>query len=109
MTRTVARKLGGYSPALRRPQVDTLNGSKQANMTELRFRSNGGVWRVAFAFDPKRNAVMLVAGDKSGVSEKRFHASLIASADVRYDVRGGRGATEYETDIRNGRLHGKPR
>lgn len=54
-------------------------------MKELRFKSNGGVWRVAFAFDPKRNAVVLVAGDKSGVSEKRFYASLITTADSRYD------------------------
>lgn len=52
-------------------------------MNELRFRSNGGVWHVAFA--PKRNAVVLVAGDKSGVSEKQFYASLIATAKARYD------------------------
>lgn len=80
-----AKVLGERGPALGRPQVDTLNGSKHANMKELRFKSNGGVWRVAFAFDPKRSAVVLVAGDKSGVSEKRFYASLIATADVRYD------------------------
>ena len=80
-----AKVLGERGPVLGRPQVDTLNGSKHANMKELRFRSNGGVWRVAFAFDPKRNAIVLVAGDKSGVSEKRFYASLIATADARYD------------------------
>lgn len=40
-------------------------------MKELRFKSDGGVWWVAFAFDPKRNAIVLVAGNKSGVSEKR--------------------------------------
>jgi hypothetical protein len=43
--------------------------SRYANMKELRFRADGGVWRVAFAFDPRRNAILLVAGDKSGVSE----------------------------------------
>ncbi len=77
--------LGERGPALGRPHVDTLNGSRHANMKELRFKSDGGVWRVAFAFDPKRNAIVLVAGDKSGVSEKRFYASLIATADTRYD------------------------
>jgi hypothetical protein len=39
-------------------------------MKELRFAAAGGVWRVAFAFDPKRKAILLVAGDKSGGSEK---------------------------------------
>jgi len=41
-------------------------------MKELRFDAVGGVCRVAFAFDPRRHAVLLVAGDKSGGSEKRF-------------------------------------
>src|SRR5258708_11207472 len=54
-------------PQLGRPRVDTLNGSSHANMKELRFDAADGVWRVAFAFDPKRAAILLVAGDKSGV------------------------------------------
>jgi hypothetical protein len=53
-------------------------------MKELRFRADGGVWRVAFAFDPRRNAVLLVAGDKSGVSEPKFYKRLIDKADMRY-------------------------
>ena len=53
-------------------------------MKELRFRANGGVWRVAFAFDPRRNAILLVAGDKSGVSETKFYKRLIDKADKRY-------------------------
>jgi hypothetical protein len=52
----------------------------------LRFNADDGVWRVAFAFDPKRNAIMLVAGDKSGVNEKRFYRQLIATADDRFDA-----------------------
>lgn len=73
-----------YGPRLGRPRVDTLHGSKHANMKELRFDAAGGVWRVAFAFDPKREAILLVAGDKSGGSEKRFYKSLIAKADSRF-------------------------
>lgn len=73
-----------YGPSLGRPEVDTLNGSKYANMKELRFRAGGGVWRVAFAFDPQRNAILLVAGDKAGVSEKKFYKRLIEKADKRY-------------------------
>lgn len=56
--------LQGYGPSLGRPEVDTLNDSKYANMKELRFRADGGVWRVAFAFDPQRNAILLVAGER---------------------------------------------
>jgi hypothetical protein len=39
---------------------------------------------VAFAFDPKRKAILLVGGDKSGTSERRFYQRLIAKADDRY-------------------------
>ena len=58
-----------FGPQLGRPRADTLNGSRHPNMKELRFAAAGGVWRVAFAFDPKRKAILLVAGDKSGGSE----------------------------------------
>lgn len=80
----MARLLEMAGPQLGRPHVDTLNGSDYANMKELRFTAGGGVWRVAFAFDPERNAILLVAGDKSGVSQARFYKRLIATADMRY-------------------------
>lgn len=73
-------------PKLGRPVADTLNGSKHANMKELRFRADDGVWRVAFAFDPERNAILLCAGDKSGVGQTRFYKRLIEKADDRYDA-----------------------
>jgi hypothetical protein len=73
-----------FGPALGRPRVDTLNGSRHANMKELRFEAADGVWRVAFAFDPKRRAILLVGGDKSGGSEKRFYKQLIKKADARF-------------------------
>jgi hypothetical protein len=62
-----------FGPRLGRPRVDTLKGSRHANMKELRFDAADGVWRVAFAFDPKRTAILLVAGDKSGGNEGRFY------------------------------------
>lgn len=74
-----------FGPSLGRPQVDTLNGSKHANMKELRFRADNGVWRVAFAFDPVRSAIVLVGGDKSGGSQQRFYKRLIKVADARFD------------------------
>ena len=75
-----------FGPQLGRPRADTLNGSRYANMKELRFNAADGVWRVAFAFDPKRKAILLVAGDKSGVSEMRFYRQLIDKADARFDA-----------------------
>src|SRR5215469_15892202 len=52
----------------------------------VRFDAADGVWRVAFAFDPKRKAILLVAGDKSGVSERKFYRRLIVKADDRFDA-----------------------
>jgi hypothetical protein len=49
----------------------------------MRFAALNGEWRAAFAFDPERKAILLVAGDKSGGSQKRFHTQLIAKADLR--------------------------
>jgi hypothetical protein len=82
-----ARLIEEFGPQLGRPHVDTLEGSKHANMKELRFQADDSVWRVAFAFDPDRNAVLLVGGDKSGGSERRFYRRLIAKADERFDER----------------------
>jgi hypothetical protein len=80
------RLLQQFGPQLGRPTADTLNGSKHANMKELRFDAADGVWRAAFAFDPKRKAIVLVAGDKSGGSQTRFYKELIAKADVRFNA-----------------------
>lgn len=74
-----------FGPSLGRPRVDTLKASRHANMKELRFDANGGVWRVAFAFDPVREAILLVAGDKAGADERRFYTDLIAKADARFE------------------------
>jgi hypothetical protein len=59
-------------PQLGRPQADTLKGSRHANMKELRFDADGGAWRVAYAFDPERKAILLAGGDKSGTGKVRF-------------------------------------
>jgi hypothetical protein len=77
--------LAEFGSGLGRPHVDTLNGSAHCNMKELRFNAADGVWRVAFAFDPKRRAILLVAGDKSGESQTRFYKTLIKTADRRFN------------------------
>src|SRR5579875_729717 len=82
----LSRVLQQFRPQLGRPRVDTLKGSRHANMKELRFSAADGEWRVAFAFDPRRRAILLVAGDKSGISEIRFYREMIARADDRFDA-----------------------
>lgn len=76
--------LENIGPALGRPYADTLKGSKYTNMKELRFNADDGVWRIAFAYDRKRQAILLVAGNKAGKSEKRFYKELIRKADDRF-------------------------
>ncbi len=77
--------LRDFGPSLGRPTVDTLKESKHPNMKELRFGWAGEVWRVAFAFDPERQAILLVGGDKGGADQRRFYKRLIAVADSRFD------------------------
>ncbi|WP_201172656.1 type II toxin-antitoxin system RelE/ParE family toxin [Pseudomonas sp. S31] len=91
------RLLELLGPVLGRPRVDTLKGSRHHNMKELRFCAGNGVWRVAFAFDPARSAVILVAGDKAGLREKLFYRRLIKRADDRFDkylLRGERNVQD---------------
>ena len=71
-------------PRLGRPHADTLNGSKYANMKELRASTAGKMLRIAFAFDPDRSGILLIGGDKSGVGKKRFYKQLIEKADELY-------------------------
>jgi hypothetical protein len=72
-----------FGPSLGRPNVDTLDGSSFPNMKELRFRLDG-LWRFAFAFDPQRQAVVLVGGNKEGERQKAFYKELIRIADERF-------------------------
>lgn len=54
--------------------------SKYSVMRELRVQSQGRPLRVAYAFDPKRQAVLLLGGDKTG--KDRFYASFVREADT---------------------------
>jgi len=74
------RQLG---PQLPRPHVDTLAGSMHSNMKELRTQHRGRPLRTLFAFDPRRCAILLIGGDKSG--DIRFYERMIPIADRLYD------------------------
>ena len=90
----IAHLLEQFGPQFGRPWVDTLKGSRHANMKEMRFSAADGEWRLAFAFDPRRRAILLVAGDKSGGSARRFYRALIRKADERFDRHLARLAQE---------------
>jgi len=75
--------LAEFGPTLGRPNVDTLKGSAYPNMKELRFRLDG-LWRFAFAFDPRQQAIILVGGNKEGANQTRFYKGLIRLADKRF-------------------------
>lgn len=92
----LTRLLQQFGPQLGRPRVDTLKDSRHANMKEMRFDAADGAWRLAFAFDPRRRAILLVAADKSGGSQKRFYRELIRKADQRFDAHLARVRKEKE-------------
>jgi hypothetical protein len=71
-----------HGPSLGRPLVDTLEGSRHPNMKEL--RPLGGYMRILFAFDPRRTAILLVGGDKSGLWSE-WYAEALPKADRLYD------------------------
>ena len=80
----LAQLLAESGPQLSRPYCDTLKGSRFPNMKELRFSEMNEVWRIAFAFDPERRAILMVGGDKAGMSQRRFYRALIQRADERF-------------------------
>lgn len=79
------RLLGEHGPGLGRPLVDSIVGSRHRNMKELRPGSSGrSEVRILFAFDPKRRAILLLAGDKHGAWSKWYRKN-VPIADDRYD------------------------
>lgn len=69
-------------PKLGRPYADTVKSSRYSNMKELRIQIAGDPWRVLFAFDPRRSAVLLVGGNKG--PDKRWYKTNVPLADKRF-------------------------
>jgi hypothetical protein len=76
--------LSMFGPQLKRPYADTLKGSRLTNLKELRFRSGDAVMRIFYIFDPERNAVLLIGGDKSGSGDKMFYEKMIDLSEKIY-------------------------
>ena len=75
--------LADRGPALKRPIVGSVATSRHPNMKELRV-SRAGALRVLFAFDPRRHAILLLGGDKSG-NWSQWYESAVPEADRLYD------------------------
>jgi hypothetical protein len=86
-------KLEERGPALPRPLADTVEGSRHSNMKEL--RPLGTNIRVLFAFDPRRMAILLIGGDKTG-RWREFYEEMIPLADDLYDEHLGELREEGE-------------
>lgn len=71
--------LRSVGPGLGRPRVDTIKGSKFSNMKELRTQHMGEPYRTLFAFDPRRCAILLIGGKKTG--DDRWYKEYVPFAD----------------------------
>ena len=79
----VAQLLVEKGPQLPFPYSSGIEGSKHNHMRELRVQSGGNPIRIFYAFDPRRTAILLIGGDKTG--NDRFYSEMIPVADRLYD------------------------
>ena len=91
------RKLEQRGPNLPFPYSSGVNGSRHAHMRELRVQSSGRPLRVFYAFDPRRMAILLIGGDKTG--DGRFYERMTPIADALYD--------EHLAELEKEKNHGR--
>ena len=87
LKRTVLFTVGlleAYGPQLPRPYADTLKGSKLKNLKELRVEYKGNPYRILYAFDPKREALLLLGGNKA--TDKRWYTRAIKQAERIFEA-----------------------
>jgi hypothetical protein len=75
--------LEAYGPTLPRPHADVIATSRHANMKELRAKVEERHLRVLYAFDPRRTALLLIGGDKTG--DPSWYEKFIPIADDLFD------------------------
>lgn len=77
--------LGEEGPSLARPHADRISSSRHHNMKELRTRHGDDQFRILFAFDPIRRAVLIIGGSKTG-QWNRWYDEHVPLADDLYDT-----------------------
>lgn len=80
---SVVLLLEGKGPHLGFPHSSGVVTSKHSHMRELRIQHQGCPYRVFYAFDPRRAALLLIGGDKTG--DDRFYETFVPIADRIYD------------------------
>lgn len=70
-------------PHLKRPHADLIQSSRHAHMKELRVQCAGEPIRILFAFDPRRIAILLIGGNKTG--DNNWYEKTVPIADDLYD------------------------
>jgi hypothetical protein len=80
--RSSVKVLSQRGPSLGRPHVDSVAASRYPNMKELRTQHAGRPYRALFAFDPRRVAILLIGGDKTG--NNRWYEEFVPRADTIY-------------------------
>ena len=78
------RLLEAKGPTLGFPHSSGINGSRHAHMRELRVQHQGRPYRLLYAFDPRRSAILLIGGDKTG--DGRWYEVFVPRADDLYDL-----------------------
>ena len=91
------RLLEAKGPNLGFPHTSKIQGSRHSHMRELRVQHEGRPYRILYAFDPRRCAILLLGGDKTG--DDRWYAVHVPMADALYD-------THLETLRKQGQIHG---
>lgn len=79
----VVRLLEERGPQLGYPYSSKIERSKHGNMRELRVQHHGRPYRILYAFDPRRIAILLIGGDKTG--NDRWYEEYVPVADRLYD------------------------
>jgi hypothetical protein len=82
----IVRLLEVHGPSLRFPYSSGISGSRHSHMRELRIQHQGHPYRVLYAFDPRRTAILLIGGDKTG-NDRRYE-EYVPMADSIYDEHG---------------------
>ena len=78
------QRLEAQGPSLEYPHSSGIVNSRHEHMRELRVQIGGHPFRAFYAFDPRRNAILLIGGDKTG--DTRFYDRMIPMADDLYDT-----------------------
>ncbi|HYW11728.1 MAG TPA: type II toxin-antitoxin system RelE/ParE family toxin [Longimicrobium sp.] len=81
--RVAVEQLAQFGPFLKQPLTSGVHGSRHGRMRELRIQHHGRPYRVLYAFDPRRTAILLIGGEKTG--DDRWYQRFVPLADALYD------------------------